>query len=497
VRESQSFTARKIISKPSAEASPLSPVAQDGAASGTPPLRLLTLEQDDELRRTSRETAIRQGFTVCEAASVDKARKMLQQSAIDVALLDIGLPGEGALGLVSEIASQYPRTEVVVITGFATAAIAMEAMRCGAGDYLAKPFTAEDLRLRLERASQRIKRDFESRRLRERLRTGRGMGPLIGTSTGMEKLYRILSKVALSHHPALILGESGSGKEATARAIHSFGHNSDKPFVICACAGISDGTIEGKLFGQGNRAARHSGANPGVLVAADGGTVFLDEVTDLPLSVQARLVRALQDRQVQSLAGSQPVPFAARVVAGSSRNIMAMVEQGQFRKDLYFRLSVVKLAIPPLRDRRDDIPMLAQSFLEGKEGCELHPAAFSDEALRLLCGYDWPGNVRELQHAVARMAATSSGPVLHTVDLPTQLQDFQEQLRAEVALATAAQEEHAADELRSVVSIADMEKQAILGTIRQLNGDKLMAARLLGIGKTTLYRKLKEYGEQA
>jgi DNA-binding NtrC family response regulator len=497
VRESQSFTAGNVVSKAAAELSPIPVVPADRPTPGITPLRVLILDEDDALRQMSREAAIRQGFTVCDAASISEARNRLQQSAIDVALLDIGLPGDAALRLVSEIASHYPRTEVVVMTGFATAAIAMEAMRSGAGDYLAKPFTEDELLLRLERASQRIKRDFESRRLREQLRTDRGMGSLIGTSAGMEKLYRILSKVALSRHPALILGEGGSGKEAVARAIHSFGPHTGKPFAICECAGVPDATIEAKLFGQGKGTARSSGGKTGVLVAAGSGTVFLDEVSELSLAVQGRLVRALQEKQVQPLGDSQPVPFAARVLAASSRNIMALLEQGQFRKDLYFRLSVVKLVIPPLRERRQDIPALAQSFLEHDQTEQIHSPVFSDEALRLLCAYDWPGNVRELQHAVARTVAVSSGPVLHTVDLPTQLQDFHQHLRAEVAFAAAAHDEQTADEMRSVVSISDMEKQAILGTIRQLNGDKLMAARLLGIGKTTLYRKLKEYGEQA
>jgi two-component system response regulator HydG len=207
--------------------------------------------------------------------------------------------------------------------------------------------------------------------------------------------------------------------------------------------------------------------------------------------MQAKLVRALLEKQVRPVGASQPVPFSSRILAASSRDLIAAVEQGQFRKDLYFRLNVVKLAIPPLRERREDIPMLAQHFLENVQRQRGISLRFSDACLRLLCNYDWPGNVRELQSAIERTCAMSSGPVLHTVDLPTQLQDFQAHLRSGTGTGTAAYD----DRPHPIIPIADMEKHAILSTIQQLNGDKLMAAKLLGIGKTTLYRKLKEYGE--
>jgi two-component system response regulator HydG len=252
--------------------------------------------------------------------------------------------------------------------------------------------------------------------------------------------------------------------------------------------------IESELFGHVKGAFAGAGrSNEGALVAAGNGVVFLDEIGELSLDTQARLVRALLDKQVRPAGAARPIPFSARILAASSRNLIAAVEQGQFRKDLYFRLNVVKLAIPPLRERREDIPMLAQHFVEGVQCQPGVSFRFSDAALRLLCDYDWPGNVRELQSAIERTCAMSSGPVLHTVDLPTQLQDFQAHLRAGSA-AELGDDPHA-DDRPAIIPIADMEKQAILSTIQQLNGDKLMAAKLLGIGKTTLYRKLKEYGE--
>ena len=238
----------------------------------------------------------------------------------------------------------------------------------------------------------------------------------------------------------------------------------------------------------------------GLLSAADGGTVFLDEIGELPLDLQAKLLRALQEKEVRPVGATHAVPITARVLAATNRDLSAMVAQGAFRKDLYFRLSVVNLKLPPLRERREDIAILAEHFLERLHRETGASHVFSEDAIRLMTEYDWPGNVRELENAIERACSLSSGPVLHMADLPTQLQDFRMHRReANLSLAGEAGDEldagrkHAiADD--AIVSIADMEKQAILGTIRQLNGDKLMAAKLLGIGKTTLYRKLKEYG---
>jgi two-component system response regulator HydG len=235
-----------------------------------------------------------------------------------------------------------------------------------------------------------------------------------------------------------------------------------------------------------------------LLVSAEGGTVFLDEIGELSLDLQAKLLRALQEKEVRPVGATHAVPISARVLAATNRDLSAMVAQGLFRKDLYFRLSVVNLKLPPLRERREDIAVLAAHFLERMHRETGASRALSEEAVRLMTEYDWPGNVRELENAIERACSLSSGPVLHMADLPTQLQDFRAH-RREASLSLAAEagdglEGETAGPGGSVVSIADMEKQAILGTIRQLNGDKLMAARLLGIGKTTLYRKLKEYG---
>jgi two-component system response regulator HydG len=313
----------------------------------------------------------------------------------------------------------------------------------------------------------------------------------------MEKLYRILSKVTFSTHPVLILGESGTGKEMVARSIHFHGPNAAKPFVPVDCGSLTPSLIESELFGHVKGAFTGADrAKDGLLAVADGGTVFLDEIGELPLDLQAKLLRALQEKEIRPVGSTQARPISARVLAATNRDLATMVEQGKFRKDLFFRLNVVNLKIPPLRDRRGDIPQLAMYFLARMEKQTGVVRTLSDESLRVLTEYDWPGNVRELENAIERACALSSGPILHMGDLPTQLQDFRMHRIVEAA-SPAGTSSQAAAVLAAdgeIVSIAEMEKQAILGTIRQLKGDKLLAARLLGIGKTTLYRKLKEYG---
>jgi two-component system response regulator HydG len=470
-----------------------------------PALQVLVVDDDGPVRKACCEIAAGMGFLVTGAESVPEARAILKHQAVDLLLLDLKLPGGGGLTLLEEVKALHPETAVVVMTAFATVSSAVEAMRIGAGDYLTKPFALEELTAVLDRAGQRRSFDLESRKLRERLRTQKGMGNLIGRSPEMEKLYRILSKVASSTHPVLILGESGTGKELVARSIHFNGPNATKPFVPVDCGSLVPTLIESELFGYVKGA--FTGANrakDGLLAAAEGGTVFLDEIGELPMDLQAKLLRALQEKEVRPVGATQAVPISARVLAATNRDLISMVEQGRFRKDLYFRLNVVNIKIPPLRDRRADIAVLAEHFLERLERGSGLIHSFSDEALRVMTEYDWPGNVRELEHAIERACALSSGPVLHMGDLPTQLQEFRlqsqhrlqtvspsglEELQADAALAGLPMMGHG-----GIVSIAEMEKHAILVTIRQLKGDKLMAAKLLGIGKTTLYRKLKEYG---
>jgi DNA-binding NtrC family response regulator len=429
---------------------------------GAPAFRILVVDDDASLRKACCEIASGMGFVVVSAGCVQEALTVLRRQPAEMILLDLKLPGGGGLKLLGEVKTLYPRTSVVVMTAFATVASAVEAMRIGAVDYLTKPFALEELTGVLGRSSRRLHYDLESRRLREQLHAQTGVGGLIGSSPEMEKVYRILSKVAHSTHPVLILGESGTGKEIVARAIHDNGPNAAKPFIAVDCGTLVPTLIESELFGHVKGA--FTGANRakgGLLSAADGGTVFLDEIGELPLDLQAKLLRALQEKEVRPVGATHAVPITARVLAATNRDLNAMVAQGLFRKDLFFRLSVVNLKLPPLRERREDIAVLAEHFLEGiqREAGSSH--VFSEEAMRLLTEYDWPGNVRELENAIERACSLSSGPVLHRVDLPTQLQEFEMQRRGANASAGEAGCEAGGaktGEEDAIVSIADMEK---------------------------------------
>ncbi len=454
-------------------------------------MHVLVVDDDTAIRTAVSDIARNLGFAVSSVDNTASARAALKAHMADIVLLDLKLPGGGGLPLLEEIRTLYPDTVVVVMTAYATVSSAVEAMRTGASEYLTKPFSMDELSDVLERASERRHFDTESRRLREKLRTADGFGTLIGRSPEMERVYRILSKVAHTTHPVLILGESGTGKEIIARTIHYNGPNANRPFIPVDCGSLVPTLIESELFGYVKGA--FTGANrskEGLLATAEGGTVFLDEIGELPLDLQAKLLRALQEKEIRPVGSNQRIPIHTRILAATNRDLAAMVEQGKFRKDLFFRLNVVNVKLPSLRERRQDISLLAAHFLERRRRETGVLYTLSDDVLRVLGNYDWPGNVRELENTIERACALSSGPVLHLGDMPTQLQEYR--MQSQQLVETTLTEEESAE--ASILTIAEMEKQAILNTLRNLNGDKLTAARLLGIGKTTLYRKLKEYG---
>jgi len=392
---------------------------------------------------------------------------------------------------LARVRQMRPEVDVVWMTSASTVERTLEALRYGASDYLVKPFSAEELSGVLRRLAERRTMDAASRGLRERLRTCRGVGNLLGESPEMEKLFRIIARVSQTVHPVLILGESGTGKELVARAIHSNGAGAGKPFVPVDCGSLAPTLIESELFGhvKGAFTGAHR-PHDGLMVAAGSGTVFLDEIAELPLDLQAKLLRALQEKEVRPLGGSHAVPIRARILAATHQDLAAMVEQGKFRRDLYYRLNVVKLTLPPLRERKEDIPLLAAHFLE-RNSVEMRRAfRLSAETLTFLMDYAWPGNVRELSNAIDGACSLTSGEVIEMGEMSTSIRDAW--MHATVTRRQPAQK--AVPETQ-VETLAEMEKRAILTTLEQVHGDKLLAAKLLDIGKTTLYRKLKEYGE--
>ena len=445
-------------------------------------LNLLVVDDDRAIREGCRDTAHIAGFNTFIADSAEHAGKILEQQAIDIVLLDLRLPGVNGLDALKTIKSRRPNAVVIVMTGFATVPSAVQAMKFGAFDYISKPFTLDELRVMLERAIEELRITTEKRVLRERLRSKNGFGSIVGRSPEMEKLYRIIAKAAQSTHPVLITGESGTGKELVARSIHYSGPCHDKPFIPVDCGSLVPSLIESELFGYARGAVTGAiRSKEGLLAIAQGGTVFLDEVSELPIDLQAKLLRAIQEKEIRPVGGTKRLPINVRILAATNRDLEEAVAEGTFRRDLYFRLNVLTLKIPPLRDRKQDIPLLAEHFLDRMARTSGVSRTMSEEALRALEQYDWPGNVRELENSVDRACALSSGPTIQTGDLPSPIQNIHHRIPAEASSGPR------------IIPLCDMEKQLILRTIDQLKGDKLLAARLLGIGKTTLYRKLKEY----
>ncbi|MFZ0286432.1 MAG: sigma-54 dependent transcriptional regulator, partial [Terriglobales bacterium] len=400
-------------------------------------------------------------------------------------LLDLKLPGAGGLEALRQIKQQRADAEVIVVTGCGTVQSAVQAMKNGAYDYVTKPFSVEELRMLLERVSTHLKLKSENRILREKIKARQGFSGIVGGAPEMERLYRMIAKAAQSHHPVLILGESGTGKELVARSIHFSGPFRDKPFIPVDCGSLVPTLIESELFGYVKGAFTGAAqAKDGLLNMAEGGTVFFDEIGEMPVDLQAKLLRAIQEKEIRPVGSTRRMPINVRVLAATNRDLEQAVAQGNFRRDLYFRLNVLSLKIPALRERRQDIALLAGHFLDRVARDAGRECALSDDALKAMLAYDWPGNVRELENCLERACALNSGPEIHLNDLPSAVNGGNGRVTID------------RNGSAKIIPMSELEKQTILGTILQLNGDKLLAARLLGIGKTTLYRKLKEYGSE-
>jgi DNA-binding NtrC family response regulator len=444
-------------------------------------LNLMIVDDERAIREVCREVAQSLGFNTHVADSAEHAYRQLDAQSIDVVLLDLKLPGAGGLEALRQIKERRPDAVVIVVTGYGTVHSAVQAMKNGAYDYMTKPFSMEELRLLLDRVSSHLKLKTENRVLREKIKAKQGYGGIVGRAPEMEKLFRIIAKAAQSNHPVLILGESGTGKEMVARSIHFSGPYRDKPFIPVDCGSLVPTLIESELFGYVKGAFTGAvQAKEGLLAIAEGGTVFLDEIGELPVDLQAKLLRAIQEKEIRPVGSTKHTAINVRILAATNRDLEQAVAQGTFRRDLYFRLNVLSLRIPPLRERRQDIPLLVGYFLERMARSSGQERTLSDDALKAMLAYDWPGNVRELENCLEQACALTTGPAINSGDLPNAVHSF-------------ARPPEDVESSAKILPMAELEKQTILNTITHLNGDKLMAARLLGIGKTTLYRKLKEY----
>jgi two-component system response regulator HydG len=442
--------------------------------------RILIVDDEREMRELLRDRLMLRDFEVEVAESYEAAVERFDAGRWDAVVTDIQMRGQSGIELCEWLRANRPDVPVVVITGFGSLDTAIAAIRAGAHDFLAKPFEVEELTFRLEHALRHRSLLEEVQRLRES-RGDASDEELIGESAAMRKLRQLVVRVAASDAPVLITGETGTGKELVARAIHRRGAHADGPFVAVNCAALPETLLESELFGHAKGAftdARE--AKRGLFVQASGGTLFLDEIGELSPALQPKLLRALQERCVRPVGATMEVPFDARVVAATNRDLSTAVAEGRFREDLLFRLDVLPVEVPPLRARGADVLMLAQHFARNLAQRTSRPAlGISRAAAEKLSDYPWPGNVRELENTIERALALADHDQILAEDLPERVRSHR---KTDLLLAS--------DDPATLVPLEVVERRYVARVLEACGGNKTLAARILGVDRKTLYRKL-------
>jgi DNA-binding NtrC family response regulator len=445
--------------------------------------RLLVVDDEQSIRRLCMTIGTALGFSCTEAESAEAALPRLEADTPDLVLTDLKLPTQTGVALLKQIKAVLPRTEVAIMTGHGSIESAVDAMKLGAYDYIEKPFRVEKMRLLLQRMAEKVRLVTENQFLRERVDAEENLDGIIGTSANIQDVLRMISRLKDTRTPVLVSGESGTGKELVARAIHFRGAMAQTAFVAVDCGSLVPTLMESELFGYEKGA--FTGAiktKAGLFQAANGGTIFLDEIGELPLEMQAKLLRVLQEKEVRPVGSNEKVNVDVRVIAATNRDLETAYRAGTFRKDLYFRLNVVTVHIPALRERRSDIPMLVHHFLDRyAQGANIQVTA---SAMKSMLQYDWPGNVRELENCVARAVTLGDRQIIDVGDLPPAIRSEQHQSITTSTMDPAS---------LSTTALAEMERMTILRVFEQANGDKALAGKMLGISRATLYRKLKRY----
>ncbi len=445
---------------------------------------ILVAEDDARTRESLSRALTRVGYQTLTAADGAEALTILRSESVDILLTDLKMPGADGLAILEQVRADFPEIIVIILTAFGTVDVAVEAMKKGAYDFQTKPINLDKLELLLQHALEARRLVRENRELRLRLRETSGLKHLLGQSASMQRLREAIQQVAATDAAVLILGETGTGKELVAQAIHYGGHRADRAFVKVSCAALPEGLLESELFGHERGA--FTGARErkkGRFELAHGGTLFLDEVGDMSPPTQAKLLRVLQEQEFERVGGTETLRVDVRLIAATNRDLEGLVGEGAFREDLYYRLNVVPVPVPSLRERAEDIPALMAHFLRafaerwGKPVPEV-----SGDALALLCRYSWPGNVRELQHVVESMLVFSKGGPITAADLPA-------------AVRGEARGADSGDRVAGA-TLRELERQAIARTLVATGGNKRKASEILGIGLKTLYRKIQEFGLQ-
>jgi DNA-binding NtrC family response regulator len=442
--------------------------------------RVLIVEDEELMRELLTKILADENYRIYQASSGEAALKLLQDQAFDLVLTDLRLKGMNGLQLLAEVRTLDPEIVVIVMTAYASVETAVEAMRTGAYDYITKPFINEEIRVMLRRALNQRHLSRENRHLKRELRERYRFENIVGNSEAMEKVYRLIEKMAAISSNVLIVGETGTGKELVARAIHYNSERSDRSFVAMNCGALTESLLESELFGHIKGAFTGAIANhDGFFRKADKGTLFLDEISEVSHGLQVKLLRAIQEREVMPVGGREPLKFDVRFIAATNKNLEDEVRKGTFREDLFYRINVITISLPPLRNRKDDVPLLVNHFLQkyaqrlGKPSMKI-----SREAVQVLVNYDWPGNVRELENMIERAVALSEEDIIETTDLPEKL--------TQVKIAIRDLDEYE-------VTLDALEEQHIKKVLHNVHGDKVKASQILGINLSTLYRKLARY----
>jgi len=441
---------------------------------------ILIADDEEAMRDACRQVLAPQGFVLKEASSGDGALEILRRECFDLVILDLRMPRVDGMEVLRRVQQESPGTATVVITGFATVESAVEAMKLGAADFLPKPFTPDLLRLTVRRVLNGARMAKENLLLKSQLEECRGGGyELVGQSDAMRQIHDLVRRVGPTDSTVLIMGESGTGKELVARAIRDHSPRRDKPFVTVDCGSLVGTLFESELFGHirgsftGATSLKH-----GRFELASGGTIFFDEVANVSPDIQGKLLRVVQEREFTRVGATQVIPVDVRILAATSRNLPEEIRESRFREDLFYRLCVVPIVLPPLRQRRDDIPLLANYFLQKhKNRGSGKVRGFTKEASDALARHDWPGNVRELENAVERGIVLARGDLITPADL--------------LYYGPLMKPGAPADEL---LPLAAVEKQHVAKVLRCHAGNRSAAARALGIDRKTLWRKIREYG---
>ena len=444
--------------------------------------KLLIIDDERVALRNLEHVMKKEGYDVTATQSGPNALKLLDEQQFDVVLTDLRMEKVDGMQILRKCRELYPDAEVVMITGYATLESAVEAMKHGAFYYIAKPFKLDEARKVVREAVEKVNLKRENRHLREQLETYQGKVKIITQDPAMQRLLETARQVAPVDTNVIITGESGTGKELFARFIHLHSKRAKGPFFAVNCGAFTEELLTNELFGHEKGA--FTGANSlkkGIIEMASGGTLFLDEITEMPPSMQVKLLRVIQEKELLRVGGTEPVNVDVRFVAATNRDAQEAVKNGAFRQDLYFRLNVVSLRIPPLSDRKDDIPLLAYYFLKKYSLLMKKPVSeISEDVIALLMNYGFPGNVRELENVVERGVALANGSIIETAHLPEDLK--------ELTIKTFRKKEG------RIPSLEEQEEAYIKWVLNEVAGNKTLASQLLGIDRVSLWRKLKKYG---